>query len=214
MSSHRPRPHVTRIAPGILGAVLGLAALGGCQATPPHNAGASGGRLDPTHDSRTEAGTLALRSQDLVNATDRMARDIAGRLDVNDPAAPTRIVVGEIENRTSYPYDDYQVFLARLRAVLQQSGARHGLEFIRERPFVQRERDREFGGQDPARAAGAYVSDVEYVLTCEVFDLPSGATNYFLLDYQLVQLVDAAASGPNRGSGRIVWENMYEVKFQ
>ena len=59
----------------------------------------------------------------------------------------------------------------------------------------------------------AYESRADYVLTCEVYDLPRGGTNYYLLNYQLVQLRDAV-TGPDVGSGAIVWENSYEVKFQ
>ena len=51
------------------------------------------------------------------------------------------------------------------------------------------------------------------MLTCEIYDLPSGGTNYYLFDYQLVQLREAE-TGPDVGRGAIVWENSYEVKFQ
>ena len=108
---------------------------------------------------------------------------------------------------------NYQVFLARLRSELNASGARHGLEFVRERQYIEQQRDREYGGKEPDSTAAAYKSRADYVLTCEIYDLPSGGTNYYLLDYQLVQL-RAADTGPDVGPGAIVWENMYEVKFQ
>ena len=83
---------------------------------------------------------------------------------------------------------------------------------MRERDYIEAQRDREYGGKDPASTSIAYQSAADYMLTCEVFDLPAGGSQYFLLDFQLVQL-RAAASGPNVGPGAIVWENMYEVKF-
>jgi len=135
------------------------------------------------------------------------------RVDINNRASPPKIFVGEIENKTSRPHQNYQVFLQRLRAQLNASGARHGLEFIRERQYIEQQRNREYGNKQPDSTAAAYESGADYVLTCEIFDLPSRGTNYFLLDYQLVQLRDAT-SGPDRGSGTIVWENSYEVKFQ
>ncbi len=194
---------------------LALAVLAGCQATPPVNRGQSGYRMDPTHDSPSELGSRSLRSADLVTATDRMAQDIARRLDISNPQSPPVIFVGQIENRTSMPYQNFQVFGARLRSLLtgSETSTRHGLQFVRERRFVEQQRQREYGEKDPASTAGAYQSRADYVLTCEVYDLPSGGTNYFLLDYQLVQLRDAA-SGPDVGAGAIVWENKYEVKFQ
>ncbi|MHC5023699.1 MAG: hypothetical protein ACYTGG_07285, partial [Planctomycetota bacterium] len=100
----------------------------GCQTQAPPNRGQSGYRTDPTHDSPSEWGSTTLRSADLVQATDRMAMDIAGRLDVVNTMNPPRIYVGLIENQTSMPSQNYQVFLARLRSLLNQSGTRHGLE--------------------------------------------------------------------------------------
>lgn len=190
----------------------GMLLAAGC-ATSPENRGESGYRMDPTHDSASEYGSQAPRSQDLVTATDKMAQDIASRLDVANRASPPRIFVGRIENNTMMRAQNYQVFLARLRAQLNASGARNGLEFVRERQFVESQRDREYGGKDEASTAAAYESRADYVLTCEIYDLPSGGTNYYLFDYQLVQLRDAA-TGPDVGAGAIVWENSYEVKFQ
>lgn len=187
--------------------------LNACQTSPPRNQGASGGRIDPTSDAPSEWGSRNLRSQDLIAATDQMAQDIASRLDINNRNSPPKIFVGKIENKTSSRHLNYQVFLARLRAQLNASGARHGLEFIRERDFIEAQRDREYGGKDPDSTAAAYQSRADYVLTCEIYDLPSGGTHYYLLDYQLVQLRDAS-SGPDVGAGAIVWENSYEVKFQ
>lgn len=191
---------------------LALMCLAACQ-TPPRNQGTTGGRMDPTHDAQSELSSTTLKSADLVAATDNMARDIAQRLDVANKSSPPKIFVGEIENKTSTRNENYQVFLARLRAQLNASGARYGMEFVRERDFVETQRDREYGNKNPESSAAAYQSRADYVLTCEIYDLPSGGTNYYLLDYQLVQLRDAS-SGPDVGSGAIVWENSYEVKYQ
>lgn len=182
-----------------------------CQ-SPPQNRGTSGYRMDPASDSPAEYGNPSPRSKDLVAATDIMAQDIASRLDITNLDSPPRIFVGQIENKTRNPNHNYQVFLARLRSQLQSSGSRHGLEFIRERQFIEQQRQREYGTKDPYSTAAAYESRADYVLTCEVYDLPSGGTNYFLLNYQLVQLRDAV-TGPDVGPGAIVWENSYEVKF-
>ena len=191
--------------------VAAAAALSACN-TPPPNRGESGYRMDPTHDSPGEYGSTDLRSGDLVNATDAMARDIAQRLDIVSAQSKPRIVLGRIENRTHMPHQNYQVFLAGLRSKLQSSGARHGLEFIAERARVEDARDSEYGPES-IEGADTYTSRADYMLTCEVYDLPSGQTNYYLLDYQLIQL-RGADSGPDVGPGAIVWENSYEVKFQ
>jgi hypothetical protein len=186
-----------------------IASLAACQTGPPPNYGQSGYRMDPSRDSVAELRNQSPRSPDLMEATETMAMDIAGRLDVNNTESPPVIVVGEIENRTSMPYQNWQVFLVRLRGLLTNSdtSTRHGMRFVRERSYIEQQRQREYGTDE------GYQSLADYVLTCEVYDLPSGGTNFFLLDYQLVQLRETT-SGPNLGPGAIVWENKYEVKYQ
>ncbi len=195
-----------------LGVLFPALILAACQTQPPMNRGQSGYRVDPASDSPADFRNPSPRSKDLTTATDLMAESIASRIDITDPDNPPRIYVGRIENKTRNPNHNYQVFLARLRSNLNSSGARHGLEFIRERQFIEEQRGREYGGKDPDSTAAAYRSRADYVLTCEVYDLPSGGTNYFLLDFQIVQLRDAE-TGPDVGAGAIVWENSYEVKF-
>lgn len=192
----------------LIGTLLVLAA--GCG--PPRNTGQSGYRIDPSSDSPAELGVRSLRSQDLTESTDQMAQDIASRLDITNPDNPPIIFVGEIENRTSQPEKNWQVFLQRLRSSLNASGAREGLEFVRERRFIEGARQEEYAGRDPEARAQDYKSRADYLLTATVSDLPSGETDYFLISFQMVQLRDAV-SGPDVGPGAIVWENFYEVKF-
>lgn len=193
-------------------ATLFAAIAAGCN-TPPQNMGSPGGRIDPTRDADAEIGSPTPRSQDLTAATERMAQDLATRLDVVNRESPPRIVVGKIENNSGLRAADFQVFLVRLRAMLNQSGARHGLEFVREADYVEQQRAREYGGKDPDATPERYRSRADFVLTCEVYDLPSDGADYYLFSYQLVQLREAA-TGPDVGAGTIIWENMYEVKFQ
>lgn len=194
----------------IAGALL---TAGGCQSTPrpTPNYGQTGGRMDPAHDAPSEAGS-GLRSADLVSSTDQMAQSIASRLDITNADSPPVIFVGEIENKTMSTRN-YQILLARLRSTLNESGARHGLRFVRERQYIEQQRNREFGEKDPDSSADSYRSRADYVLTCEVYDHPLGRTNYYLLDFQLVQLREAIG-GPDIGPGAIVWEKGYEVKYQ
>lgn len=190
----------TRIAISLVAVIT----LVGCAQNPPQNYGQSGRRIDPSHDAPGEIGLSQLKSADLVTATDRMARDIASRTDLVDPANPPVVVLGSIENHTTQPERNLQVFLARLRAQLNSSLQGQGIEFVANRDRVERARELEYGGKDPSKAASGYMSKAQYTLTCEIRDLPSGPTNYFLLDYQLIRFSD----------GSIVWENYYEVKFQ
>lgn len=190
-------------------------ALGACQSGPPHNRGSGGGRIDPTADAPSEYGSQSLRSGDLITATNLMAQDIAQRLDIVNRQSPPKIVLGQVSNKTSRPQANFQVFLARLQSLLQQSdsGTRHGLEFIVNRDTMEKYRDREYGNKDSASSAAAYKSRADYVLTCDVYDLPSGGSEFYSLHFILFQMRDAS-SGPDKGAGAEIWRGMYEVKFQ
>lgn len=206
-------PQPFRLGIVLLATPVLAAILIGCN-TPPRNEGWSGSRLDPSADGLTEIGGTDLRSKDLVAASDAMAMDIAQRLDIVNRSSKPVIVVGQIENRTSQPNKSYDIFLSRLRSTLNVAGTRQGLDFVRERSFVEQQRDREFGGKDPSQSSFAYQSRADYMLTGTIEDMPSGGTNYYLMSFQLVQLTDRAAGGPDVGAGAIVWENFYEVKYQ
>jgi len=199
---------VTRLAVGFC-----LLTIVGCASSPP-NRGTTGYRMDPTRDAPSELGNQDLRSADLITATDRMAEDIASRPDIMNPENPPVFFVGPVINETSRPHQNYQIFANRLRAVLNASGSRHGLDIRQNRDFVERIRQMEYGTTRDPDTGQAYASENEYVLTAIIQDLPSGGTNYYLVEYQLVQLKDFAQSGPNVGPGAIVWSNFYEVKFQ
>lgn len=190
-------------------------AVGGCASdNPPSNRGTTGGRMDPSRDASSEVGSLDLRSADLVAATDRMAMDLASREDINDPGDAPIFFAGPVINETSQPQQNYQIFVSRLRAVLNASASRHGLDIRQDREFMERMRQLEFGTPRDPESGQPYASPNEYVLTAIIHDLPSRGTNYYLIEYQLVQLADFAQSGPNRGAAAIIWSNFYEVKFQ
>jgi hypothetical protein len=170
--------------------------------------------MDPSRDAPSEVGSLDLRSADLVVATDRMAMDLAAREDINNPGNPPIFFVGPVINETSQPQQNFQIFVNRLRAVLNASAPRHGLDIRQDTQFVERMRQLEYGTTRDPESGEQYASPNEYVLTAIIHDLPSRGTNYYLIEYQLVQLEDFAESGPNRGPAAIIWSNFYEVKFQ
>jgi hypothetical protein len=202
-----------------LSAILAAASiLAACASDrPPDNRGRTGGRMDPSRDAASEVGSLDLRSADLVAATDRMAMDLASRSDINNPRNPPVFFIGPVINETSQPQQNYQIFVNRLRALLNAAASdreRHGLDIRQDAEFMERMRQHEYGTTRDPDTGEQYASPNEYVLTAIIHDLPSRGTNYYLIEYQLVQLKDFAESGPNRGPAAIIWSNFYEVKFQ
>lgn len=150
-------------------------------------------------ESRTDR-ERGLGSADVTVATDQMTASIANEPRVRKvDGQPTIIVMDRIENRTSMPSQDYQLFLARIRASLNQSGARDALQFVETRYRADAIKERE--GLPPGQH-GTTRTVPEYALTGAFYDLPRGGTNYYLLTFQLVDLRNEM----------VVWENSYEVK--
>lgn len=180
---------------GLLTAVAASVGLAGCHG--PLNRGVPKSyRLE----SRLpiERANSRLGSADLTVATAEMVEDIVNTPRVRPKNGKRVIVMGRVTNRTSMPAEQFRIFLARIRVLLNQSGARKDLVFIADRQKAERIKTRE--GYPPEASARALP---EYALTGTFYDMPRGRSNYYLLTFQLVDL----------STDRIVWENMYEVKL-
>lgn len=197
----------------LLIATIVSSALIGCASQSPPNRGSTGGRMDPSRDASSEMGSLELRSRELVAATDKMAMQIAQRPDIANANNPPIFFIGPVINETSRPHQNFQIFANRLRAVLLSSGQRNKLDIRQDRQFMERMRGLEYGTTRDPDSGERYASENDYVLICIVQDLALRGTNYYMLEYQMVQLKNFAKSGPNVGPAAIVWSGFYEVKF-
>ena len=181
-----------RLVWGVVGMVMVMAM--GCE-TPPRNQGYSDSyRLD----SRLPDEGPQLGSVDLVVATDRAVEQIAARIGPKPTGERTVIVMDRVENQTSDPTANFQIYLARIRASLNQSGATSNLVFVETRNRADAIKQRE--GVEPADHAR---TRPQFALAGIFHDMPRGYSNYYLLTFQLVDL----------GNDQLVWEQMYEVKL-
>lgn len=139
-----------------------------------------------------------LGSADLTVATEQAVEGIANIPAIRSRDGLTVIVMDTVENRTSNRAEDFQIFLARIRALLNQSGAAKSLAFVETRHKSEQIKARE---GYPAEATARTLPS--HALTASFYDLPRGATNYYLLTFQLVDL----------SNDLIVWEGSYEVKM-
>ncbi len=139
-----------------------------------------------------------LGSADLATASEQAVEGIANVPAIRTAEGRTVIVMDQVENRTSDPSADFQIFLARIRALLNQSGASKALVFVETRAKAEQIKAREgFPQEATARTLPTYG------LTATFYDLPRGANNYHLLTFQLVDL----------RNDLIAWEDSYEVKL-
>lgn len=180
-------------------ALLGSAVfLGGCQSDPPRveNRGATTtAPLDKRLPSERDLG-----SKDLVTATDEMVESIANHPEFINAPYRVQIVMDQVVNRTTLPARDFDIYLARIRANLNQSGARYNLGFVLPKADIEHLRRKE--GLEPADSSD-FASKADYVLRGVFYDAPTSGTNTYLLTFQIVDLHDA----------QITWEGSYEVKF-
>ncbi len=181
-----------------LAAMVSLAALSGCQSEPPRvpNQGAT---TTAPLDKRLPS-ERGLASRDLVTATDEMVESIANHPEFINAPYRVQIVMDRVVNRTTMPARDFDIYLARIRAHLNESGARYNLGFVLPKAEIEDLRRKE--GLDPVGSSD-FASKADYVLRGVFYDAPSGGTNTYLLTFQVVDLHDA----------QITWEGSYEVKF-
>jgi len=148
-------------------------------------------------ESRKDGGPV-LGSADLQRATDMAIQSIANVPEIRGNDGRTVIVMDTVTNRTSDPSADFQIYLARIRAMLNQSGQKQDLVFVETRHKAEQIKAREGYPTD------ATVRTLpRYALTATFYDLPRGRTNYYLLTFQLVDLTNDI----------VTWEDSYEVKL-
>jgi len=145
-----------------------------------------------------KTGKPVLGSADLQRATDMAIQSIANVPEIRGSEGRTVIVMDTVTNRTSDPSADFQIYLARIRAMLNQSGQQRDLAFVETRHKAEQIKAREGYPTD-----AAVRTLPRYALTAAFYDLPRGRTNYYLLTFQLVDLTDDI----------VTWEDSYEVKL-
>jgi PBP1b-binding outer membrane lipoprotein LpoB len=169
----------------------------GCQDAPPVNRGLIKSRDISSRDA-TEGTQLG--SLDLTTATQRAVGKLVERLGEIEKKKKGKIVIvlDRVENKTSDPSANFEIYLARIRAVMNQTGSRHDVQFVAKNARAAAIRKRE-GLAKPGNR-----NRPDYALTAAFYDMPRGATNYYLLTFQLVDVE----------TGDIIWEPpQYEVKL-
>jgi hypothetical protein len=185
--------HTTTIGRGLLAACFALAAC----------AGGMHQRVDvDSEDPGVETG-----SKDLRAVADKMVRSLVGLPELDGRAAPPRVAILRVDNRTKELLDT-RLFTTKMRTQLVMH-ARGRIRFVDRSDIasaaIGAERDAKRAGEVSA-AAVKQLAGVDYFLTGELasIDRTRGdrRSNYTRYAFRLV---DAESSD-------IVWEDEYEVK--
>lgn len=147
-----------------------------------------------------------LQSRDIVDMTDKMAPQLLKIPEIAHNPYKVIIVLGHLRNNTSTPWQNDQIYLARMRAQLMQY-ANNRVAFVlsmrkaaaMQKHYLGRPGER-FHPQTGTWQATTQVP--EYVLNGTFYDAPNTATTYYLCTMKLTDLT----------SGMLVWEGHYEVR--
>ena len=189
---------------------LALAALAGCH-DKPHEYGVQRPPVDEI-DSRDRG----LQSKDVVTASDKMAMDLLSDPNLNASKTQWTIVVDHVDNQSSDPRANLDIFLRRLRTNLAQQG-RGRVQLIENRQKLNELQSRELDpgagagerdtyGQGSGQSSTAAPARIQpdYSLYARISDLPNRGTNYYYVEFTLTDLRNRT----------IAWTNAYEVKVE
>ncbi len=169
--------------------IMGMAGLMlGCHSDRPHDYGQM---RPPVGDlDRRDRG---LQSRDVVEASDRVAEEILALPDFNRSTRQT-IVVTDVENDTTNPYFNYDIFIRRLSTNL----ARHGRDrvmLLDRKQRIARARAAEIEGVEDPFGQGDGGSSVpstsiqpEWELWGRFTNLPNRGTDYYFAEFVLTNL--------------------------
>jgi PBP1b-binding outer membrane lipoprotein LpoB len=180
----------------------------GCANDKPHDYGTD----RPPPDAVTP-GDTGLQSKDVIAASDLMAQDLLALPDLNASNTRWTIVVTNVENQTSDPRNNLNIFLERLRVKLSQMG-RGRIQLIENLAKLRELQSQELEG--PPQASDQYGQSgnepggtpqprgiqPDFGLYAKIMELPNRNTSYFYCEFTLTNL----------HTREQVWTHGYEVK--
>lgn len=163
--------------------------------------------------SDLDSGGRGLQSKDVVDASDKMAMDLLSDPQLNASKTQYTIVVSGVENKTSDPRANLDIFIQRLQTKLFQQGRgrvtlienRDKLHELQSKELEQTQAPDTFGQGSGARPApGPAGIQPDYDLYATMMDMPDRHTDYYNCQFKLVSLRDRT----------IAWQGQYEVKVR
>jgi hypothetical protein len=189
---------------------LAMATIGigvGCDSDKPHDYA----QQRPNPDSVTP-GDTGLQSKDVIAASDQMASDLLALPDLNASSTRWTIVVTGVENQTTDPRNNLNIFIERLRVKLGQLG-RGRVQLIENKAKLHQIQSEELEtppqpsdqyGQTGGGGGGGYPAGIQpdFGLYARISELPNRNSSYFYCEFTLTNL----------HTREQVWTNGYEVK--
>ncbi len=176
-------------------------------------AGCSQDRPRDYASQRPDVGQLderdrGLQSKDVVSATDQLAVDLLQAPELNASRTQWTMVVTNVENQTSDPRYNLDIFTERFRVNLNRYG-KGRVTLIENKAKFADLRNRELGGERDDFGQGGGGVDAgsggiqpDYALYGRIIEMPNRGTSYFFCQFNVTDL----------RTRQQVWSNAYEVK--
>lgn len=153
-------------------------------------------------------GDTGLQSRDLVDMTDKLAADLLKIPQIANNPNKIVIQVTSIRNQTSTPWQNDQIYLARMRTLLAKYAGNQiaftlppqQLAQLQQQTLGENKGGFEQNSRGAAPTSGRLIP--QYALTGVFYDLPNSATTYYLCEFQLVDIQ----------TGQLIWDGKYEVR--
>ena len=184
-------------------AVIAVGGAAGCSSDRPHEYGQQRQPVDELNPDDS-----GLQSKDVVSAADKMSRELLSDPTLNASSTAWTIVVDTMDDQTVERYGrvNFDIFLQALKGDLaQKSGGRVQLIENKAKFHDLRNRELEGGDQFGQGAAGQPAPaaiNPQYSLTGKAMDLPNRATNFYQIEFTLVNLHNRT----------IAFDRLYQVK--
>lgn len=199
MAMRKNLPGLLRLLPLAVGATL-LLVIAGCAS--------HGYSYYRPGVSQFVPGDAGLQSRDLVDMTDRLAADLLKIPQIANNPNKIVIQVTSIRNETSTPWQNDQIYLARMRTLLAKYAGNQIAFTLPPQQLAQLQQETlgpNTGGFEQSSRGAAPNSGrliPQYALTGVFYDLPNSATTYYLCEFQLVDI----------RTGELIWDGKYEVR--
>lgn len=192
---------------GLAAGVLMVGGIVGCQPDRPHDYGQMRQPVDELNGA-----DRGLQSKDVVDAADKVSRDLLADPTLNRSRDAWTVVVSNMEDKTTDQMArvNFDIFLQALKGDLaQKSNGR--IQLIENKQEFHELRNKELEnrpddfGQGAARGDSApQAINPDYALYGTAMDLPNRATDFYQIEFKVVNLKNRT----------IAFDRLYQVKVQ
>jgi len=196
MNQNRPGLRRARGACALAGAAMLAACVAACESNPPRReTGDSGGRINPYATTSADRSSSAANAASLWEFSDQVADALAARIaqipEVRD--APYKVVVelGDIENMTNTPRQDFELIQRRLRGrLLTSDTVTAKARFVEGARTMDREKERVQAGGGAGGMTDRYDERLTYVLRGSFYESTRGGgqVSRYYFEFNLVNL--------------------------